>query len=102
LQDIKAAAEQCLAGFPTTLEEDNRILETQKDKLTFNIKNAILMRRGEKQVCHYWIDLCNEMLPMFDMSWKDLKKIASKCQAGNGRFDAYILSVVVPAVKYST
>lgn len=97
LKDIKKAASDCLARFPTTLEMDNHILASEK--LTFNIRNAILMRRGEKQVCHYYIELCDQMLPLLDLDWKDLKKIASKCQNGTGKFDAYVIGVIVPLVK---
>jgi hypothetical protein len=69
--------------------------------LTFNIRNAVLMRRGEKQVAQYFIELADEMLELFDMDWKDFKKYATKCQQGKGRFDNYVLSVVLPLVKAS-
>lgn len=98
LAAVKAAAEACLEGFDTTLEEDERILKEDKN-LTFNIRNAILMRRGEKQVCHWFIQLADEMTPLFSMPWKDLKKLAIKCQSGSGKFDHYILTVVVPLMK---
>jgi len=57
------------------------------------------MRRGEKEVYHFYIDLAKECIPYLQMQWKDLKKIAAKCQSGKGRFDQYVTLVIVPLVK---
>jgi hypothetical protein len=54
---------------------------------------------GEKEVLQFFIDLEKECVPLLQMPWKDLKKIAAKCQSGKGRFDQYITMVIVPLVK---
>jgi len=49
LNRIQEMAEAQLKKYPTTYEEDLKILETQKD-MTFNQRNCVLMRSGEKKV----------------------------------------------------
>jgi histone-lysine N-methyltransferase SETD3 len=59
--------------------------------LTFNIRNCVVVRRGEKQVLQYYVDLCDYCLPLFEMQWAQLKKIVTKAENdGTGRFDAYV------------
>ena len=43
-------SKRVLNGFPTTLEEDEKLLLDPNNELTMNIRNCIIMRRGEKQV----------------------------------------------------
>lgn len=100
INDLAAAASVSLKEFETTVEEDNALLA--RDDLTMNIRNAVIMRRGEKQVLQYYIDLAKEVIPMTKMPWKDLKKIAAKCVSGKGRFDNYITYVIAPLVKASS
>jgi histone-lysine N-methyltransferase SETD3 len=57
LADIAFAAECVLAGFDTSLEEDDRLLVEEDKSLTMNVRNCIIMRRGEKQICHAYINL---------------------------------------------
>jgi hypothetical protein len=69
--------------------------------LTFNQRNCVIVRRGEKQVLQYYIDLADHCMPYFDMPWSTLKKMAQKMENAKveGRFDCYMLNVVAPLVK---
>jgi len=73
---IAKEAKRTLQGFDTTLEEDNKILETQK--LTMNIRNCVLMRRGEKEVLHAWIDLDKTLDEVKDMDRRQLRKYVAR------------------------
>lgn len=99
LAALAANSEAMLKYFDTTLEEDNKILKDPKLKLSMNLRNCVLMRRGEKEVYHFYIDLAKECIPFLQMPWKDLKRHAAKCYSGKGRFDQYITLVIVPLVK---
>jgi len=100
LEDIKRAALESLSKFPETLEEDNKILASGKYKMFSNERNCVLMRRGEKQVLHYFVDLADRAIPLLRMPWKDLKRAAAKSYSGKfGTFDYYVTSTVVPLVK---
>jgi histone-lysine N-methyltransferase SETD3 len=74
LQHIAASARNVLAGFDTTLEEDNKILEDPDHKLTMNIRNCVLMRRGEKEVLHAYIDLAARALRWVCMTYVEFKR----------------------------
>jgi histone-lysine N-methyltransferase SETD3 len=103
LEAAKEASLKCLERFASTLEEDERLLKEEKDKLTFNIKNCILMRRGEKQVCHYFIDLANSICPLFEKTVPEIKdsmkKLKKKLKKTNYDFDKYVTSVLIPLVE---
>lgn len=99
LQSLAAASEGMLKHYDTTLEEDNKILKDPKLKLSMNLRNCVLMRRGEKEVYHFYIEMAKECIPFLQMPWKDLKRHAAKCYSGKGKFDQYITLVIVPLVK---
>jgi len=98
LQDIHKAASEMYNAFPAgeTLEHDNKLLASGELKDS-NIRNCVVMRRGEKQVLRWFIDLAEKALPLLDMPWKDLKRTAAK--SSKGTFEHYVNSVVVPLVK---
>eukprot|EP00455_Lapot_gusevi_P048107 TRINITY_DN65_c0_g1_i4.p1 TRINITY_DN65_c0_g1~~TRINITY_DN65_c0_g1_i4.p1 ORF type:complete len:184 (-),score=92.33 TRINITY_DN65_c0_g1_i4:470-1021(-) len=97
LKTLARVARRELAQFPQTLAEDNELLKNPN--LTMNERNCILMRRGEKEVFQFYIDLHDTCVPLLQTPWKDLKRIAAKKYSGDGRFDAYVTSVVAPLVK---
>lgn len=58
LQLIEQATEFALNQFDHTLQEDNALLlNTTLYPHFSNIRNIILMRRGEKEVLHHWLSL---------------------------------------------
>ncbi len=67
--------------------------------LTMNQRNSVVMRRGEKQVYHYYIKLAETCSAYLKMQWKDLKKIVIKAEGSDAPMDAYITSVVGPLVR---
>jgi histone-lysine N-methyltransferase SETD3 len=73
---IAEKARETLAGFPTTLEEDNRILA--EEKLTMNVRACVLMRRGEREVLQAYIDLDQTIQTVKDMDLRQLKKYLSR------------------------
>lgn len=59
-------------GYPTSYEEDMKILED--DSLSFNQRNSVLMRSGEKKILHFLMQVTQFLIPLFDMKLKDAKK----------------------------
>jgi len=57
LAHIGEEAARTLRGFRTTLQQDNELLEDKKNALTMNIRNCVVMRRGEKEVLTAYINL---------------------------------------------
>jgi histone-lysine N-methyltransferase SETD3 len=97
LEDIRAAAELTLRGFPDSLENDDKLLEGKVGDP--NLRNCAVQRRGEKQVLKWFIDVATQAVPFLNLPWKDLKRVAAKCYQGTSRLDFYVTSVVVPLVK---
>ena len=97
VKHIARACESCLREFDSTVEEDEALLK--RSDLSMNERNAVLMRKGEKEVGRYYIELEAEMEKLVSMPWKDFKRTAQKAYSGRGKFDAYVTGIVVPLLK---
>jgi histone-lysine N-methyltransferase SETD3 len=96
---IKKAAHSCLSGFDCSIEKDNELLK--RTDLTFNIRNCILMRRGEKQVAKFFIDLVDTAIPLLQMSWNEFSLASEQYRNGNGPYDSYVTDVIRPLIRMS-
>mgnify|MGYP003695083033 CR=1 FL=1 len=63
---------KALAKYQTTYEEDLKQLESEE--LTFNQRNCLLFRSGEKKILHFFIDLGDYVLKLLSMSFRLAKK----------------------------
>lgn len=57
-----------IKGYPTTIEEDEKILN---GKLTENQKNMVTLRLGEKKIFHYIISTADVFLGLLKLTKKD-------------------------------
>ena len=62
LRMVKAAADEALRAFDTTLEEDEELLRSEAYPEYSNERNCVLMRRGEKQVLRWYARLAEVCL----------------------------------------
>ena len=69
---IKRLCEQALSDYPNTYEEDMEIL--QRDNLTFNERNCVLFRSGEKEILIFLMDMADYVLNLLEMKFKDAKR----------------------------
>lgn len=99
LRDIARAAQVSLKLFPTSLEEDLKQLEAGVED--FNLQSCLLVRAGEKRALHWFVELANRAIPMLQMPWRELKRVADKCYKSEDPMDTYVTTVVVPLVKRS-
>jgi len=97
IADLSIAASNSLSQFDCDEEQDTRLLADPK--LTTNIRNAILMRRGEKQVLAYYRDLDGVIRQLVELPWPQYKKAVAKCQALKGKYDHYITTVIDPLMR---
>lgn len=88
---LAAACTEALGRFPTSLEEDEALLQDRG--LTRHARNAILMRRGEKRVLHYFLDLANAAVPWLCRPWSELQRAAAEHRCGTGNVDEYLTAV---------
>jgi len=98
LKHIQRNARASLKKFPDPLSLDHKLLKENRF-MDMNHRNCIMMRSGEKETLHWYIELADKAIPMLKMSWKDLKRLAAKCHQQRTRFNYYVTSVIVPLVK---
>jgi len=99
LRMIKESAQKTLEAFETTVEEDARLL--QDPTLTMNIRNCILMRKGEKEVALFFKMLAEQCQPLLNMSWNEFQLTSQKYSNGGDLIETYISDVVRPLLRLS-
>ena len=65
-----------LLAYPTTIEQDEEQLKD--DSLTFNHRNSILYRLGEKKILIALMIYVDKITPLLDMDFKSARKIVEK------------------------
>lgn len=58
--------------YPHTLEEDREILKDES--LTFNQRNCVLFRSGEKEILHHNIEFGQYIINLLDLKFSDARK----------------------------
>ena len=76
-------AAEGLSRYPQTLEEDLEILK--RTDLTFNQRNTVLFRSGEKEILGFLLDFSNYVIELLGMKFKDAKK---KTQSLSAQFNS--------------
>jgi len=101
LKAFSEEAKRVLTTFDCSLDDDNKLLADPERKLTMNIRNAILMRRGEKEVLWHYIDLCRAAVTLSERPWPEIKSTHAQLVANKlrGPFDFYLTSVFIPLIK---
>merc|ERR1712003_301953 len=103
LTSLAVAATKSLKKFSTTLEFDNKLLENEEEYPKYgNKRNSVLMRRGEKDVLTFYVNLMKICISLFKMKLKDLKnklRKDKKFKDNDSPLMLYINHVVVPLVQ---
>jgi histone-lysine N-methyltransferase SETD3 len=73
---LAAACEQRLQQFPTTLDDDQRLLKA--GGLSRNVRNAVKVRHDEKIVLNYFLDLTRTALPVLRDPLRDVNDYAAE------------------------
>ncbi len=88
LSFLKRLCEENLAKFPETLEHDMELLK--KGQLTYNERNCIILRAGEKRVYRFYIQLAKNVFEIF--AGKS-KAIAAELTASWPKMKPYLASI---------
>lgn len=67
LQYLRKLMTTQLSLYETTIEEDNAILASKKFPLFSNRIQALFFIRGEKEVCRYYQELADKVIPLFSL-----------------------------------
>ena len=65
-----------LKQYPHSLQEDMEILklDDEEHNLSFNQRNCVLFRSGEKEILHFYIEFSDYVTTLISMKLKDAKK----------------------------
>jgi histone-lysine N-methyltransferase SETD3 len=76
LQFVHKQATDCLKLYPDSLQTDMQILakDDETHSLSFNERNCVLFRSGEKEILHFYIEFTEYMSSLLGMKFKDAKK----------------------------
>jgi histone-lysine N-methyltransferase SETD3 len=99
LLSIKKACLMSLSGYPDSLEHDKKLLESGTLPLYSNVRNCVVMRKGEKEVLDWFVKLADTCIPYLKSNWTDMKRIFARASQMANTLDQYIFIVVMPLVK---
>ncbi len=87
--------EASLHNFASSLQEDRSMLRNKYHVYNRDgdIKNAILMRAGEKEVLHYWIDTATSYRDLLETPQETLESILLRETNHHSKLAAYLQSV---------
>jgi len=71
-RSIKNLSAEGLARYPQAYEEDMELLKNPN--LSFNERNCILFRSGEKEILIFLMEMADYVLDLLNMKFKDAKK----------------------------
>mmetsp|Transcript_5762 Transcript_5762/g.10286 ORF Transcript_5762/g.10286 Transcript_5762/m.10286 type:complete len:577 (-) Transcript_5762:40-1770(-) len=92
LQRLKNLAQEGLEAYPETLAHDEALLETTD--LTQNQRNCVLMRKGEKEILHWFIKFVDTVTPLLNLQPKELRKTTRPAE-----IEEYVANCVTALVK---
>lgn len=104
LSHLARACEAQLDAYPTTLGEDVEEIASGKYPYYSNRRNALILLRGEKEICAYFIKLCKEALPYLTgpfskLSHLDARSRVMRLYGTASDLDKYMRNVVLALLK---
>jgi len=95
LKKFKEIAEACLKKYPQTYEEDLKLLKTD---LTYNQRNCIIYRSGEKKIYKEIIEMAELGMKYLTMDYTRASEEYKKCKS-NLPYKYYIETTLLPLLK---
>jgi histone-lysine N-methyltransferase SETD3 len=77
-----------LMSFPTSLEEDERLL--REESLSPNIRNCVLLRHEEKRLLGDYIDMTHTGRELLRLPREEVERLAARSDTSWSWFDAYV------------
>lgn len=100
LQHLASLCQHQLSLYPSTLADDNHILDSQQYSYGSNRRNALVLVKGEKEVCHFYIALAKLAVPILQMRWPEANTLITKQYSQiNNDAHKYIRSIVGPLLQ---
>ena len=96
LKHLYYLCRKSLAKYPTTFEEDQYIYKN-KENISFNLRNCLLLLMSEKTVLSYFLFFCEYCLDLFCLTNKNeiMAKIDNDFRNEQCQFDFYIQEIIL-------
>ena len=96
LKHLYYLCRKSLAKYPTTFEEDQYIYKN-KENISFNLRNCLLLLMSEKTVLSYFLFFCEYCLDLFCLTNKNeiMTKIDNDFKNEQCQFDFYIQEIII-------
>jgi histone-lysine N-methyltransferase SETD3 len=96
LKHLYYLCRKSLAKYPTTFEEDQYIYKN-KENISFNLRNCLLLLMSEKTVLSYFLFFCEYCLDLFCLTNKNeiMTKIDNDFKNEQCQFDFYIQEIIL-------
>jgi len=75
---LKLQRKKSCRKFDTSLDEDNKTLDDPDKKLTMNMRNCLIVRRGEKEILNAYLAVIDHLNAMKDMDARASQRYYSK------------------------
>ena len=100
LKHLYYLCRKSLAKYPTTFEEDQYIYKN-KENLSFNLRNCLLLLMSEKTVLSYFLFFCEYCLDLFCLTNKNeiMTKIDNDFKNEQCQFDFYIQEIILKLIE---
>ena len=86
-------------GYPTTLEADIEELATGKHSFGGERRNALVVIKGEKEVCRFYMALADIAVPMLQSTWAEQQDVIQQQYCGHDDVDRYVRACVAPLLQ---
>lgn len=94
LQYLRNLMTHQLSLYETTIEEDNALLASKKYPLFSNRIQALFFIRGEKQVCRYYQELADKVIPLFSLPLPECREELQRSFDGDDDICRYAQDVI--------
>ena len=100
LKHLYYLCRKSLAKYPTTFEEDQYIYKN-KENISFNLRNCLLLLMSEKTVLSYFLFFCEYCLDLFCLTNKNeiMTKIDNDFRNDQCQFDFYIQEIILKLIE---
>jgi len=96
---VTPAAAAASSGTSSGLRQPPRGRQPTLDLSDSNVRNCIVMRRGEKEILHWYIKLADTCIPMLELSYGSLQRQCGHHVENVTALDEYVMVVVFPLVR---
>ena len=98
LKKLKVLLMDALNQYPTTLEQDTKIYNENKN-ISFNYKNCLLLIMGEKKVINYYIYFCEYCLEKLKINNRKQLIDELSININDFQFEFYLQEALLKLIK---